>query len=60
LERFDWRAAAALRKKNCKSWDAIAQLIRYTHVVGRDIPVSAQAIQNGELFIESRRPSDKP
>ncbi|MBN9546946.1 MAG: hypothetical protein J0I19_15875 [Alphaproteobacteria bacterium] len=60
MERFDWRAATALRKKNRRSWDAIAQLIRYTHVVGRDIPVSAQAIQSGELFLEAPRPSDKP
>jgi len=57
LERFDWRAAAALRQKNHKSWDAITQLSRYTDVVGRNIPLSAQSIQSGELFLET--PSDK-
>jgi len=60
LERFDWREAAALRQKNRKSWDAITQLIRYTDVVGRNIPASAQSIQSGELFVEAPRPSDTP
>ena len=41
MERFDWKAATALRKKNRGKWDAIKQLIRYTEVVGRDVPVSA-------------------
>ena len=59
LERFDWKAVQVLRQKNRKSWDAITQLIRYTNVVGRGVPVSAQSIQSGELFIEAPRPSDK-
>jgi len=59
LERFDWRAAAALRKKKRKSWDAITHLIRYSDVVGGEILVSAQSIQSGELFIAPHRPSDK-
>jgi len=48
-----------LRKKKRKSWDAITQLIRYSDVVGGEIPVSAQSIQSGELFAEPRQPSDK-
>ena len=59
MERFDWRSAAALRKKKRKNWNAITQLIRYTDVVGRKIPVSAQSIQSGELFIAPHRPPDK-
>jgi hypothetical protein len=60
LEHFDWKAVTARRKKSRKSWDAITQLIRYTDVVGRKIPVSAQSIQSGELFVEPQRLSDKP
>jgi hypothetical protein len=52
LERFDWRAAVALRRKKQKRWDAIKQLIRYKEVVGREVPVSAESIQSGELFVE--------
>ena len=52
MERFDWRAATALRQKNRKTWDAIKQLIRYKEVVGRDVPVSAEAIRTGILFID--------
>jgi len=59
LERFDWRAAATAREKSRKSWDAIRQLARYADVVGRAIPISAQSIQSGELFVEPRRPPDK-
>ena len=60
MERFDWRAARALRQKNRKNWDAIAQLVRYADVVGRNVPLSAQTIQSGELFVEAPPPSDKP
>jgi hypothetical protein len=55
LERFDWRAAAALRKKNHRKWDAIQQLIRYRDVVGCDTPISAQTLQSGELFVKPVR-----
>jgi hypothetical protein len=51
LERFDWRTAAALRKKNQKRWDAVKQLTRYVEVVGREAPISAQSIQDGKLFV---------
>jgi hypothetical protein len=57
LERFDWRAAAALRRKNRKKWDAIKQLIRYREVVGRDVPVSAESIQTGSLFVQPGGPA---
>jgi hypothetical protein len=53
LERFDWRAATALRKKNLRKWDAIKQLIRYTEVVGRDKSISVQSIETGELFVDT-------
>jgi hypothetical protein len=52
LERFDWRAATALRKKNHRTWDAIKQLIRYREVVGRDAPITAESIQTGTLFVD--------
>jgi hypothetical protein len=52
LERFDWRAATALRKKHLQKWDAIKQLIRYKEVVGSDVPVSVQSTETGELFSE--------
>src|SRR5580698_434514 len=41
VERFDWKARAALRKKSRKSWDAIRQLIHYREVVGEDAPITA-------------------
>src|SRR5580658_6756930 len=50
VERFDWKARAALRKKSRKSWDAIRQLIHYREVVGEDAPITAQACETGELF----------
>lgn len=57
MERFDWRVTAALREKNRLKWDAIKQLIRYTEVVGRDVPVSAEAIRTGMLFIDPDGPA---
>jgi hypothetical protein len=42
----------ALRRKKQKRWDAIKQLIRYKEVAGREVPVSAESIQSGELFVE--------
>ncbi|MGZ5927467.1 MAG: hypothetical protein ACXWLJ_12400 [Rhizomicrobium sp.] len=57
MERFDWRAATALRQKNCKTWDAIKQLIRYREVVGRDVLISAEAIRTGVLFIDPADPA---
>lgn len=57
MERFDWRAATALRQKNRKTWDAIKQLIRYKEVVGRDVPISAEAIRTGLLFIDPAGPA---
>ncbi|MEP6829251.1 MAG: hypothetical protein ABI963_02845 [Rhizomicrobium sp.] len=52
MERFDWRAATVLRRKKQKRWDAIKQLIRYKEVVGREVPISVESIQSGELFVE--------
>jgi hypothetical protein len=57
LERFDWRSATALRKKDRRKWDAIKQLIRYKEVVGRDVPISAEAIRTGMLFIDPSDPA---
>jgi len=55
------RRATAPGKADDKSWDAVAQLIRYANVVGRKIPFSTQSIQSGELFVETTpRPSRKP
>jgi len=50
VERFDWKARAALRKKSRKSWDAIRQLIHYSEVVGGDTPISEQSLASGDLF----------
>ncbi len=50
MERFDWKARAALRNKSRKSWDAIRQLIRYREVVGEDAPISAQLPETDALF----------
>jgi hypothetical protein len=50
VERLDWKAQAALRKKSRKSWDAVRQLIRYREVVGEDAPISTQASENGEFL----------
>jgi hypothetical protein len=47
----------ALRQKNRKTWDAIKQLIRYREVVGRDVPISAEAIRTGMLFIDPADPA---
>jgi hypothetical protein len=58
LERFDWRAATALRQKNRKTWDAIKQLIRYREVVGRDVPISVESIRTGTLFVEPAGPAE--
>jgi hypothetical protein len=52
LERFDWRAIAALRNKNRKKWDAVKQLIRYKEIVGREAEITADSIENGELFLD--------
>jgi hypothetical protein len=57
LERFDWRAATALRKKNHRTWDAIKQLIRYREVVGRDVPITVESIRTGTLFVEPSSPA---
>jgi hypothetical protein len=48
----------ALRKKNRRSWDAVKQLIRYKEVVGRDVPVSAESIRTGTLFVEPIGPAE--
>ncbi len=53
LERFDWRAATALRNKHMRKWDAIRQLIRYREVVGRDLPISVRPIETGNLFVDA-------
>ena len=58
VESIDW-SVMALRQQNRKSWDAITQLIHYTDVVGRNIPVSVQSIQSGALFVEAPHLSDK-
>jgi hypothetical protein len=58
LERFDWRATMTLRKKERRKWDAIKQLIRYKEVVGRDVPISAESIQTGTLFVEPAGPAE--
>ena len=50
MERFDWKARAALRKKSRKSWDAVRQLVRYREVIAGDASISEQALQNGDLF----------
>jgi hypothetical protein len=55
VERLDWKARAAARKKSRKSWDAIRQLIHYSEVVGRDTPISEQSLENGDLFRDARR-----
>ena len=52
MERFDWKAATELRKKNLWKWDAIKQLIRYREVVGRDVPITVESIQSGTLFVD--------
>jgi hypothetical protein len=58
LERFDWRAATALRQKNRKTWDAVRQLIRYREVVGHGVPISVESIQTGALFVEPAAPAE--
>jgi hypothetical protein len=60
LERFDWKGAVVRRAKNQKRWDAIEQLIRYKEVAGREVPISIQSIQSGELFIEPPVRTDRP
>ena len=50
MKRQDWKAQAALRKKNRKSWDAVRQLIRYREVVGEDAPISTQPFEDSEFF----------
>ena len=46
-------AAAALRNKHLRKWDAIRQLIRYKEIVGRDLPISVRSIETGELFVDA-------
>ena len=58
MERFDWKTAAALRNRGWKKWDAIKQLARYREVIGRDVPVCAESIQNGELFRDTTDDSE--
>ena len=58
LERFDWKAAAVLRGKSRKKWDAIKQLIRYREIVGREAEVSADSIASGELFLDPTGPAE--
>jgi hypothetical protein len=48
----------ALRKQNRRTWDAVQQLIRYKEVVGRDVPVSAESIRTGALFVEPIGPAE--
>ena len=50
MERFDWKAHAALRKKSRKSWDAVRQLMHYSEVVGGGEAISVQAPQAGDRF----------
>jgi hypothetical protein len=58
LERFDWRAVAALRNKNRKKWDAVKQLIRYKEIVGREVEISTDSIKSGELFLDHAAPAE--
>lgn len=44
-------------KKKRRKWDAIRQLIRYKEVVGRDVPISAESIKTGMLFVEPAGPA---
>jgi len=57
LERFDWRAVVARRKKR-GTLDAIEQLIRYRDVIGGEVPISARSIQSGELFTAPVSPAE--
>jgi len=56
LERFDWRAVAALRSKNRKKWDAVKQLARYQEIVGREAEISADSLESGSLFPDPTGP----
>lgn len=58
LERFDWRAIAALRSKNRKKWDAVKQLARYQEVIGREADILTDALQDGEAFLNPMDPAE--
>ena len=60
VERFDWKARAALRKKSRKSWDAVRQLIQYREVVGGEASISEQSLESGDLFRDGSQPPEKP
>jgi hypothetical protein len=55
VERLDWKAHLALRKKSRKSWDAVRQLIHYREVVGDEAPISEQALESGAPFRDTSR-----
>jgi hypothetical protein len=58
LERFDWRAIAALRSKNRKKWDAVKQLTRYQEIVGREAEVLTDSLRDGEAFRDPTDPAE--
>ena len=60
MERLDWKARAALRKKSRKSWDAVRQLLRYREVIAGDASISEQALQNGDLFRDGQSTLKEP
>ena len=60
VERFDWKARIALRKKRRISWDAVRQLARYCEVVGDGQPISEQARSPDDLFRDGHWPPAEP